>query len=531
LLWEDSIQDTLLSLVTQAEVTAEARSANHLRLGMTLDAFEHFVNDKFSEQQSGSYERNETNTGPFWDPMNNAVWNTGPHNTYDLCLAAKTFLRANDSTTLSVCEVLINKATAGVGLAGVFFSHSQQVPLEEMLQSMRDALLMYPHILNKDTRFFIDAVSLRQCQKDFDLDSIRNAIQSMPFTLIELDAARRRHDGCLEPAYLFRKFCIFECFATIMKEDGCLLVCGSAVKDRERAVEWVAKVTEHHHVLFDSSKAICRYLDEAVKIDSLIEDHGRQLLAQTRAEGRPTLQSYGFNIAEESYGHANVDAKVSAAIAAAVIKGMRLMNSRDPSTANAAAKMNLASNQLTDRHLQAYCHDHCHPKMVKNLSIERCSKVTQIPEGLGTFTNLCRLDCRDCTALENIASLSALANLRFIDFAGCHVLSDIHSLARLYHLESIDFGFCVTLHDISPLTDLNKLQSVSFYGCRALSGASSLVGLLSLQLIDFRDCPQISQEQKDGLSGAIDGLRFARTGEGPVLAVVQQRKDMNFALS
>jgi hypothetical protein len=120
--------------------------------------------------------------------------------------------------------------------------------------------------------------------------------------------------------------------------------------------------------------------------------------------------------------------------------------------------------------------------------------------------------------------------LCFIDFAGCQVLSDIHSLARLHHLESIDFGFCVALHDISPLAELRRLQSVSFYGCRALSGVDSLVGLLSLQLVDFRDCPQISQEQKDSLSGAIKGLRFARTGGGPVVTVVQQREDVNFAI-
>jgi len=148
---------------------------------------------------------------------------------YDVAGHIREWMRANGHEALSVCELLRNEGSSHVGKANVFFSHAQLKPIEYTLWS----LAKVPRTLKDSVKeapeeifFWLDYPVLRQCVRDFDLDLIRQTIQTIGCTVAEIDAGKPKDVNDWAKGfnidYFARTFCIFELFVSV--EGNCDLV-------------------------------------------------------------------------------------------------------------------------------------------------------------------------------------------------------------------------------------------------------------------------------------------------------------------
>lgn len=164
---------------------------DHLTLGINADTAQRFFD---AIDFPAAYSRDETTLG----------WVTSGYGPdicgYDVCAAVKQFLKANYNP-FSACEVMLHtKAFSGlVGKADVFLSHVQS----ELVETTLGALRPYNYY-----KFFIDYFALRQCQNDFTLPMVEEAIRTIGDTRVLCDPLHA-------PTVLKRTFCIFEMYATV----------------------------------------------------------------------------------------------------------------------------------------------------------------------------------------------------------------------------------------------------------------------------------------------------------------------------
>ena len=281
-------------------------------------------------------------------------------NGYDCTYLADRYLRQTNNQYLSVAEVLLREGIEGVGTDDVvFFSHVQRLPLATMLQSLWDAIQMHEE-LTEETKFFVDLLALRQCQQDFDLEKVKEAIQATRATLIELDRtfASVSSERSIVPQYLRRLFCCFEAFATIAKGAGrfTLLVCGQAVTDAPEAATSFVAAFQSVKQICDVERAECRYPQETAKIHQLIME----------TEG-------GFDFVNES---------VAAAVRAGVTKGLKQASMMDPTLLSVAGMVGKQAEEVTTEDVAALFGRHeC--EQVAELRMEQCKKVRALPADFG----------------------------------------------------------------------------------------------------------------------------------------------------
>ena len=88
---------------------------------------------------------------------------------------------------------------------------------------MMGALAEYHNKLPSTTFFWLDYMTLRQLQPDFDIDRIRKLIRDIGFTIAEVYHVDPFTFHALPiPPYLKRTFCIFELAATV--QEGATLI-------------------------------------------------------------------------------------------------------------------------------------------------------------------------------------------------------------------------------------------------------------------------------------------------------------------
>jgi hypothetical protein len=441
---------------------------DHYCLGMTLEAHIEAL------QKIGILDTAETDDLSFeagyYQRSTSLSWVTEAYGeeltTYDSVKAAKGYLEAADTPGLSICELMHQQGDPRVGKSDVFFSHIQGFPVVRMLLSLQDAINMYPQ-LSETSKLWIDCNCLRQAVPagDFDLDQVRSAIHDTPILLIELDDGRipphaNGPAGALDPAYLSRKFCIFEAWAAsedAARENGVqLVVCGPAVQDTEHAPWLAATYVDHGATLLDSKSAECRSSHHALAIDRYIAN---------------------------TIGHLALDERVSAAIAAGVTNGLQFVSQRHPAHANAAAAVGVDPAALHDDQLHSWCTGHASPEVVTALSMERCAGISSSGlQSVQIFQSLQRLSLCMCTSVAHITPLAHLPFLRDLDLSSTTV-ADLAPLAGMHHLHTLSLFMCEQVHDLEPLRSCLQLHHLQLEGCTRLQKhtLAHLGGLVQLR--------------------------------------------------
>jgi tetratricopeptide (TPR) repeat protein len=132
---------------SQQEVYVGQCTGNHMKRGISVNGMVMLLDIIHWD----SYHVAQRDQPLFYDETSNLVWNTGEKNGYDLCeIVIPAYLQKIGLAHLSLVEAIehgsvaeLRPLQAEVGLADVFFSHVQARPLTTMLQSLRQAELMY----------------------------------------------------------------------------------------------------------------------------------------------------------------------------------------------------------------------------------------------------------------------------------------------------------------------------------------------------------------------------------------------------
>jgi len=201
--------------------------SDHLRLGLSLEALARFIkridfpcSSTCLGFRKGSYIR----------PDDKLAWVTAVYGEeltgYDFAHAVRIFLKQIEKTHMSALEVLLEEADPNIGDALVFYSHWQRWSIDHTAQGMSKALSVCKDQLPRGERgilFWLDYLTIRQCQKDFNLGTIQACIGGIGCTVAEVT----------HMAYLERSFCIFEVYATV-DGNASLYVCTGMFPDTVR---------------------------------------------------------------------------------------------------------------------------------------------------------------------------------------------------------------------------------------------------------------------------------------------------------
>ena len=193
---------------------------------------------------------------------------------YDVVEAVRQYLKRTGNEDKSMLEVLHAENSQFVGPADVFVSHVQSSHVASMLGTINQAPNLWPDIcnVNGQTRYWVDIMSLRQCQPSaFKPAEIFDVISLTKACLVEIDRTS---------SYLKRTFCIFEVFAAV-QEDVPLLCAPKVVMEELRESErWDALLVLAREVgTLDCSAATSRSKKHTDQINEYIkEDCGFEAL-------------------------------------------------------------------------------------------------------------------------------------------------------------------------------------------------------------------------------------------------------------
>ena len=154
----------------------------------------------------GPFVENETVTGHESDGRE---WTatTSCSTGYDAVEAIRQYLRATGNEEGSICELLQSENSPHVGPASVFVSHVQGAHINSVISTLKTAPELFDEC-EPDTFYWVDLVTLRQCQKSaFVVKEVVSVISGMEACLIELDQ---------KGTYSERIFCILEVFAAVL---------------------------------------------------------------------------------------------------------------------------------------------------------------------------------------------------------------------------------------------------------------------------------------------------------------------------
>lgn len=229
---------------------------SHLRLGMTVDAIQAFMQRIGWHAIDGpiNYHRDVIELDWLED-----VCDDDELSGYDFAYCVRQWLIEEGKAERSVCEVLLAEGAEGVGIATAFYSHMQSVSmcgLDGTVWSMANAVQQFKAELDEAPLFWLDYVSLRQATMDFELPKIRAVISHLDCTVVESFAYS---DG--EMPYLGRSFCLFETFCTLQACKPLLVA----------SEEGVSELTEHLKAFpVDSEAASAHFSRDKHLIDEFI---------------------------------------------------------------------------------------------------------------------------------------------------------------------------------------------------------------------------------------------------------------------
>ena len=252
--------------------------ADYRQLGITVEGAERFCRQfgfplrgepKTGEKDAyeSKYERADGSwiTAAFGNPyvVDYAYWQDGNLMGYDLGEFTRTWLcehatkfGENGKPAQSVVEVLLEWGWPEVSVANAFYSHIQAKWPRRTFACMRLASDAYRSELGGDFVFWLDYLSLRQCQRDFDLVKVQELVETIGFTVVELDTDPQ--------AYHTRSFCVLELFSTIAgKAKMCVTV--NVVRALRMAEELKATPV-------DAKAAQTRDEEDKKTIDGFIEE-------------------------------------------------------------------------------------------------------------------------------------------------------------------------------------------------------------------------------------------------------------------
>jgi hypothetical protein len=218
----------------------------HLRLGITWAGVTmfliriNFLRNRF--QYNPEYTRSDDVSwvDDVYGPVDRG--NKNSMTGYDLCSAIRKWLRTHAHTELSVCEVimtdpLFEDMRQHVRKSNVFYSHIQSRQPILMVNDMHQGAQAHKSHLpefkshlpqfieEKETYWWIDYFSLRQCKQDFKPEQVVMLIKEIGKTVAEIDR---------ELVYLRRSFCILEVYATLAGNSQLLCTLDQRAKDLRR---------------------------------------------------------------------------------------------------------------------------------------------------------------------------------------------------------------------------------------------------------------------------------------------------------
>ncbi|XP_024017734.1 putative disease resistance protein RGA4 [Morus notabilis] len=132
------------------------------------------------------------------------------------------------------------------------------------------------------------------------------------------------------------------------------------------------------------------------------------------------------------------------------------------------------------------------------LEIESCSKLTLIPNGIGSLSSLTSLEisgCSNLTSIPNeIGSLSSLTNL---EISGCRNLTSIpNEIGSLSSLTRLEISRCSNLTSIPyEIGGLSSLRDLVIDECSKLTSIPNGLGCLpALKSVNWRPCTEIPMD-------------------------------------
>lgn len=148
-----------------------------------MEGFEEFM----LASEWTSYQRDEATLGWVTSAYGDGL--TG----YDMCEHVKNWLRQTSNDSYSLCEVLLRQGSPHVKRGpDCFASHVQLLPIGRFLDTLVEAPTHFPLSMPMVPFYWIDYACLRQCQADFKLPLIRDLVNRVGVTLVELD---ERHES------------------------------------------------------------------------------------------------------------------------------------------------------------------------------------------------------------------------------------------------------------------------------------------------------------------------------------------------
>ncbi|XP_010442102.1 PREDICTED: disease resistance protein TAO1-like [Camelina sativa] len=119
---------------------------------------------------------------------------------------------------------------------------------------------------------------------------------------------------------------------------------------------------------------------------------------------------------------------------------------------------------------------------LKELNLEDCSSLVELPSTIGYTKNLQKLNLRRCSRLISLPSFIGISShLQELSLDGCSSLVELPSfVGDLSNLNKLDFSYCSSLVKLGSFVgDVSNLKRLDFSRCSSLVELPSFVGNLS----------------------------------------------------
>jgi len=181
---------------------------------------------------------------------------------YDLQCAIQDALRENGLQDFSLAEVMLACGHPGVGLACVFLSHVQQETVQFTLKACKNYACKTWKLA--EPFFWLDYFTLRQCQKDFNLNKVFDIIKRIGNTVLVAEALHA------VPLAVTRTFCVYEVYSTVANHDGHRSKRLSVIAVNEPTGRDLCTRLTKSGLKVDLAAASCRSEEDKQQIDQLI---------------------------------------------------------------------------------------------------------------------------------------------------------------------------------------------------------------------------------------------------------------------
>ncbi|CAN6987258.1 unnamed protein product [Brassica oleracea var. botrytis] len=128
---------------------------------------------------------------------------------------------------------------------------------------------------------------------------------------------------------------------------------------------------------------------------------------------------------------------------------------------------------------------------LRELDLDNCSSLVELPSSIGNLTNLKRLNLKLCSSLMELpSSICNMTNLENLDLSGCLNLSFPYSIGNMTNLENLDLKGCSSLVELPySIGNMTNLETLDLNGCSSLVELPSSIGNLhNLKKLNLRNC-------------------------------------------